>query len=130
MGEINVDVPQSARIWNYWMGGDDNYPVDRAAGDAWVAIQPEMASIAKESRKFLMSAVHYLAAEAGIRQFLDVGAGLPFTPGQNTHEVAQAVAPDSRIVYTRSSLRMAALSWQPHRKVSLATSRLIITIPT
>jgi ubiquinone/menaquinone biosynthesis C-methylase UbiE len=99
MVEINVDVPQSARIWNYWMGGDDNYPVDREAGEAWVAVQPGIVPIAKQSRQFLIRAVHYLAAEAGIRQFLDIGAGLPFTPGQNTHEVAQAAAPESKIVY-------------------------------
>jgi S-adenosyl methyltransferase len=97
MTDINFDVPQSARIWNYWQGGKDNYPVDRAAGDAWIAIQPEIVPIAKQSRQFLMRAVHYLAAEAGIRQFLDIGTGLPTL--QNTHEVAQAAAPDSKIVY-------------------------------
>jgi hypothetical protein len=79
------------------MGGEDNYPVDREAGDAWVAIQPEIVSIAKQSRQFLIRAVHYLAAEAGIRQFLDIGTGLPTI--QNTHEVAQAAAPESKIVY-------------------------------
>jgi hypothetical protein len=97
MTEINYDVPQSARIWNYWQGGKDNYPVDRAAGDAWIAIQPEIVPIATQSRQFLMRAVRYLAAEAGIRQFLDIGTGLPTL--QNTHQVAQAVAPDSKIVY-------------------------------
>jgi hypothetical protein len=97
MAEINYDVPQSARIWNYWQGGKDNYPVDRAAGDAWIAIQPEIVPIAKQSRQFLMRAVRYLAAEAGVRQFLDIGTGLPTL--QNTHQVAQAMAPDSKIVY-------------------------------
>jgi ubiquinone/menaquinone biosynthesis C-methylase UbiE len=81
------------------MGGADNLAVDRAAGDAWAAIQPEIVAIARQSRRFLVEAVHYLAAEAGVRQFLDVGAGVPFTAGQNTHEVAQAAAPDARIVY-------------------------------
>jgi ubiquinone/menaquinone biosynthesis C-methylase UbiE len=97
MAEISYDVPQSARIWNYWQGGKDNFPVDRAAGDAWIAIQPEIVPIARQSRQFLIRAVRYLAAEAGIRQFLDIGTGLPTV--QNTHEVAQAVAPDSKIVY-------------------------------
>jgi ubiquinone/menaquinone biosynthesis C-methylase UbiE len=97
MDEINFDVPQSARIWNYWMGGKDNYPVDRAAGDAWAAIQPEIVDIAKQSRQFLIRTVRYLAEEAGMRQFLDIGTGLPTL--QNTHEVAQAIAPESRVVY-------------------------------
>ena len=99
MGSVRDEVPQSARIWNYWMGGEDNLPVDRVAGDAWAAIQPEIVAIAQQSRRFLVEAVRYLAGDAGVRQFLDVGAGLPFKPGQNTHEVAQAAAPDARIVY-------------------------------
>lgn len=84
-------------MWNYFMGGKDNYPVDRAAGEAWKVVQPEIVTIAKESRRFLIRTVHYLATEAGVRQFLDIGTGLPTM--QNTHEVAQAVSPDSRIVY-------------------------------
>ncbi|WP_028927014.1 SAM-dependent methyltransferase [Pseudonocardia acaciae] len=95
--QIRFDVPHSARIWNYWMGGKDNYPVDREAGDAAVAVYPDIATEAKQSRQFLIRAVRYLAGERGIRQFLDVGTGLPTM--QNTHEVAQSVAPDSRIVY-------------------------------
>lgn len=95
--KINFDVPHSARIWNYWMGGNDNYEVDRAAGDAYIAVFPDIVTIAKQSRQFLIRAVRFLAAEAGIRQFLDIGTGLPTM--QNTHEVAQQIAPDSRIVY-------------------------------
>jgi hypothetical protein len=94
---IDTTVPHSARIWNYWLGGKDNYAVDREAGDAWVAIHPEITVIARVTRAFLNRAVRYLALEAGIRQFLDVGTGLP--TADNTHEVAQRVAPDSRIVY-------------------------------
>jgi hypothetical protein len=90
-------VPRSARIWNYWMGGKDNYPVDREAGDAWAAVDPGIVRVAKESRQFLIRAVRFLAAEAGIRQFLDIGTGLPTM--QNTHEVAQAEAPETKIVY-------------------------------
>jgi hypothetical protein len=95
--KINFDVPHSARIWNYWMGGKDNYEVDRAAGDAFVAVYPDIVTIAKQSRQFLIRVVRFLAGEAGMRQFLDIGTGLPTL--QNTHEVAQQVAPESRIVY-------------------------------
>ncbi|MEU5882714.1 SAM-dependent methyltransferase [Spirillospora sp. NPDC047279] len=95
--QIDTTVPHSARIWNYWLGGKDNYPVDRDAGDAYVQIYPAIVDIAKVGRHFLARAVHHLAGEAGIRQFLDVGTGLPTV--DNTHEVAQRVAPDSHIVY-------------------------------
>ncbi|MGH3600580.1 MAG: SAM-dependent methyltransferase [Pseudonocardiaceae bacterium] len=95
--KIDVDVPHSARIWNYWMGGKDNYEVDRAAGDAGVGVYPDIVTMAKQSRQFLIRTVRYLAGAAGIRQFLDIGTGLPTM--QNTHEVAQQIAPESRIVY-------------------------------
>jgi hypothetical protein len=95
--DFDVSVPHSARIWNYWMGGKDNFAADREAGDAFVKTYPDIVAIAKESRKFLIRAVHYLAADAGIDQFLDIGTGLPTV--QNTHEVAQRVVPDARIVY-------------------------------
>ena len=95
--KIDTSVPHSARIWNYWMGGKDNYAVDREAGDAFAAMSPDVVTLAKQSRQFLIRVVHYLAAEAGVRQFLDIGTGLPTM--DNTHEVAQRVAPDSRIVY-------------------------------
>ena len=95
--KLQPDVPHAARIWNYWMGGKDNFAADRAAGDAVAQVYPEIVLMAKQSRQFLIRAVRYLAAEAGIRQFLDVGTGLPTM--QNTHEVARAVAPESRVVY-------------------------------
>ena len=95
--ELARDVPHSARIWNYWMGGKDNYEVDRAAGDAGVKVYPGIVTMAVQSRQFLIRAVRYLVNEAGIRQFLDIGTGLPTM--QNTHEVAQQVAPESKIVY-------------------------------
>ncbi|BCB76436.1 SAM-dependent methyltransferase [Phytohabitans flavus] len=95
--KIDVSVPHSARIWNYWMGGKDNYAADRAAGDAYKAQFPGIVPLAKQSRQFLIRAVRHLAAEAGVRQFLDIGTGLPTM--ENTHEVAQRAAPDSRIVY-------------------------------
>ena len=95
--ETGRGVPHSARIWNYWMGGKDNYEVDRAAGDAGVKVYSDIVTMAVQSRQFLIRAVRYLASEAGIRQFLDIGTGLPTM--QNTHEVAQQVAPESKIVY-------------------------------
>jgi hypothetical protein len=94
---IEARVPHSARIWNYWLGGKDNYPVDRAAGDQFRETFPGVVDVARASRAFLTRSVRYLAGEAGIRQFLDIGTGLP--TADNTHEVAQRVAPESRIVY-------------------------------
>jgi O-methyltransferase involved in polyketide biosynthesis len=95
--KINTSVPHSARIWNYWLGGKDNYPVDREAGDKYREVYPQIVDTARAGRYFIARAVRYLADEAGIRQFLDVGTGLPTV--DNTHEVAQRVAPGSRIVY-------------------------------
>src|SRR6266480_7062398 len=94
---IDTTVPHSARIWNYWLGGKDNFAVDREAGDAWTATFPGIRDVARASRSFLIRSIRYLAADAGIRQFLDVGTGLP--TADNTHEVAQRAAPDARIVY-------------------------------
>jgi O-methyltransferase involved in polyketide biosynthesis len=94
---IDVTVPHSARIWNYWLGGKDNYAVDRAAGDEFIKVFPAIVGIARASRQFLIRAITYLAGEAGVRQFLDVGTGLPTS--DNTHEVAQRIAPSARIVY-------------------------------
>lgn len=95
--KIDTTVPQTARVWNYWLGGRDNYRVDREAGDQIEAAFPEMVALARASRGFLVRALRYLVAEVGIRQFLDIGTGLP--TANNTHEVAQQIAPDSRIVY-------------------------------
>jgi hypothetical protein len=80
------------------LGGEDNFAADRAAVEAWLQIDPEVLFTARANRAFLGRAVRYLAAEAGIRQFLDIGTGIP-TSG-NTHQVAQAVAPESRVVYS------------------------------
>ncbi|WP_199545706.1 SAM-dependent methyltransferase [Streptomyces sp. N35] len=94
---IDITVPCSPRIWNYWLGGKDNYEVDRAVGDQFFEIYPSIVPIAKHSRAFLSRAVTYLAGEAGIRQFLDIGTGLP--THDNTHQIAQRTAPDAHIVY-------------------------------
>jgi O-methyltransferase involved in polyketide biosynthesis len=95
--EVNTDVPQTARIWNYWLGGKDNFAVDRHVGDQILEAFPAIVENARASRAFLVRTVRYLAGEAGIRQFLDIGTGLP--TANNTHQVAQAVAPECHIVY-------------------------------
>jgi S-adenosyl methyltransferase len=95
--KIDTTVPHSARIWNYWLGGKDHYPVDREAGDRYREVYPGIVDTARAGRYFMARSVRYLAGEMGIRQFLDVGTGLPAV--DNTHEIAQRVAPESRIVY-------------------------------
>ncbi|GGO50599.1 hypothetical protein GCM10012287_30690 [Streptomyces daqingensis] len=95
--KLKTDKPHSARVWNYLLGGRDNYSADRMAGDMILDTFPGIARIARLQRYFLARAVRYLAGEAGIRQFLDVGTGLPTV--DNTHEVAQRVAPECRVVY-------------------------------
>ncbi|GLZ09569.1 hypothetical protein Acsp03_70350 [Actinomadura sp. NBRC 104412] len=94
---INTQYPQSARVWNYWLGGKDNYAVDREAGDQFCEVFPGIVDIARASRAFIGRAVRYLAGEAGIDQFLDIGTGLPTM--DNTHQIAQRVNPAARIVY-------------------------------
>ncbi|MEU3747397.1 MULTISPECIES: SAM-dependent methyltransferase [Streptomyces] len=94
---IRTDIAHNARVWNYWLGGKDNYPVDRAVGDQVTAFYPSIGEVARADRAFLGRAVTHLAADAGVRQFLDIGTGLP--TADNTHEVAQRVSADSRIVY-------------------------------
>jgi hypothetical protein len=94
---IDSTVPNSARIWNYWLGGQDNYPVDRAAGERYRTIYPGIVANARAYRRFLARTVRHLAKDEGIRQFLDIGTGLP--NAENTHEIVQAIAPASRIVY-------------------------------
>jgi hypothetical protein len=94
---FDTSVAHVARVYNYWLGGKDNFAADRAAAEQAMAAFPEIAQSARSNRAFLRRAVEYLAGEAGIRQFLDIGTGVP--SADNTHEVAQRVAPDSRIVY-------------------------------
>jgi hypothetical protein len=95
--EIDTSRPHSARMYDYWLGGKDHFTADREAADRVLAAFPSMRTAARENRAFLGRAVRYLAAEAGIRQFLDIGTGLPTTG--NVHEIAQSVAPSSRVVY-------------------------------
>lgn len=94
---LDTGVPQSARVYDYWLGGKDNYPADRAMGEALAQQIPTIRTMVRAQRDFLRRAVQYLVRDVGIRQFLDVGTGIP-TFG-NVHEVAQAIAPESRVLY-------------------------------
>jgi hypothetical protein len=87
----------SARVYDYWLGGKDNFAADRAAGDEAIEAFPNVISSVRANRAFLARTVRYLAGEQGIRQFLDIGTGIPASG--NTHEVAQSVAPEARVVY-------------------------------
>jgi SAM-dependent methyltransferase len=95
--ELNTNVAQSARVYDYWLGGKDNFPADRGLGDAIADQVPTIRTQVRGQRAFLGRAVRYLAGEAGIRQFLDIGTGIP-TAG-NVHDVAQKLAPESRVLY-------------------------------
>jgi hypothetical protein len=113
---VDTSVPHSARIWNYWLGGKDNYAVDREAGDQFRQAFPDITENARAFRAFLRRGIGYLAGEAGMRQFLDIGTGLP-TAG-NTHELAQGLAPESRIVYVDNDPLVLA-----HARALLISSR-------
>ena len=95
--QVDSSAPNVARVWNCLIGGRDNFEADRRAARQLLAVAPVMGQVALASRAFLRRAVTYLAAEAGIRQFLDIGTGIP--SAGNTHEVAQAVDPSCRVVY-------------------------------
>jgi O-methyltransferase involved in polyketide biosynthesis len=97
LARINTSVPHSARVWDYWLGGKDNYGPDREVGDEIVKVMPDLPVNARAEREFIGRVVRHLAGEAGIDQFLDVGTGIP--TADNTHEVAQRANPKARIVY-------------------------------
>jgi S-adenosyl methyltransferase len=94
---VNINVPHSARIYDYWLGGKDNFAVDRAVGEAMIKAIPGMRYMAAENRKFVHRAARDLVAEQGINQFLDIGTGIPTRP--NLHEIVQGVDPGARVVY-------------------------------
>jgi len=98
LSRLDTSVAHPARIYDYWLGGKDNYAADREAGDLVLASRPGLRESVQANRAFLGRVVRLLAGELGIRQFLDIGTGIP--SASNTHEVAQRVAPDARIVYT------------------------------
>jgi len=95
--EVNTGVAHSARVYDYWLGGKDNFAADRELGNAIIAAMPSTVLAARANRAFLGRAVRYLTGQAGLRQFLDIGTGIP--AAGNTHEVAQAAAPQARVVY-------------------------------
>jgi O-methyltransferase involved in polyketide biosynthesis len=97
MPDFDTSVPHSARVYNYWLGGKDNFAADREAAERALEAYPGLVFGARANRAFLGRAVRYLVTEAGIRQFLDIGTGIP--TASNTHEVAQQVEPTCRIVY-------------------------------
>ncbi len=97
VAQINTNVAHPARMYDYLLGGKDNFPADRETAEMALAATPMVRAMARQNRAFLQRAVGFLAREAGIRQFLDIGTGLP-TKG-NVHEIAQAIAPDARVVY-------------------------------
>ena len=94
---FDTTVANPARVWNYWVGGKDNFAADREAGEQVLTLLPSMPLIARYARRFLLDAVGRLTRDYGVRQFLDIGTGLP--TADNTHDVAQQIAPGSRIVY-------------------------------
>jgi hypothetical protein len=97
MPDFDTSVPHIARVYDYWLGGKDNFAADRAVGDQIIQAYPNIAFGVRANRAFLARAVRFLAAEEGIRQFLDIGTGIP--TANNTHRVAQDAAPEARIVY-------------------------------
>ena len=98
LSKIDTSVAHPARIYDYWLGGKDNFAADREAGELVIASRPGLRESVRANRAFLGRVVQLLAGELGIRQFLDIGTGIP--SANNTHEVAQRVAPDARVVYT------------------------------
>ncbi|KJE19937.1 S-adenosyl methyltransferase [Frankia torreyi] len=96
--DLKTDQPHTARIYDYFLGGKDNFPADRVAAEQASAAFPNASLAARQNRAFMVRAIRHLAGEAGIRQFLDVGTGIPTSP--NVHEIAQAVTPQARVVYT------------------------------
>jgi hypothetical protein len=112
---LDTGIPHPARVYDYWLGGQDNFAADREAGDQIVATQPSVLPAVRANRAFLRRAVQYLAREAGIRQFLDIGTGLP--TNENTHQIAQQIAPQSRIVYVDNDPIVLA-----HARALLASS--------
>jgi hypothetical protein len=111
--DVDVHTPNAARIYDYLLEGKDNYAADREAAETFLAVAPEIRFAARQNRAFLIRAVRFLAAEAGIRQFLDLGSGLPTQ--SNVHTVAHEVAPDARVVYV------------DHDPVVVAHSRTILS---
>ncbi len=112
-GRIDTTRPANARVWDYWLGGKDNFAIDREVGAMIAGMFPLIPEVARADRAFLQRVVRFLTREAGIRQFLDVGTGLP--AANNTHQVAQHIAPDTRVVYV------------DHDPIVLAHARILLS---
>jgi hypothetical protein len=113
---LDTSVPHPARVYDYWLGGKDNFAADRQVAEEILQVMPVMAQIARSCRLFLSAVVHHLVADLGVRQFLDIGTGLP--TADNTHEVAQRAAPEARIVYVDNDPIVLA-----HSRALLRTGR-------
>ena len=113
--DLNTGVAHPARVYDYWLGGKDNFAADRETAEAVIAVRPGIRRDIRENRNFLIRAVRYLAAEQGIRQFLDLGTGIPTSP--NVHEAAQQAAPQCRVVYVDNDPIVLA-----HARALLASS--------
>jgi hypothetical protein len=109
----DTTVAHPARVYNYWLGGNDNFEADREVGEQTKAAYPGIVSGVQAQRAFLASAVRYLVTRAGVRQFLDIGTGLP--AAGNTHEVAQSLAPPSRVVYVDNDRSKSGCAHDPAR---------------
>ena len=109
---IDTGKANTARVYDYWLGGSNNFLADQDAARAMLAVDPTLRAAVRANRAFLGRAVRYLAGQAGIRQFLDIGSGIPTE--RNVHEVAQEIAPDARVVYVDSD------------EVAVAHSRLLL----
>ena len=116
MPQVDISLPHWARVYDYWLGGKDNFAADREAAQQVIEAMPGIIPGVRAQRAFLGRAVRYLTAEAGIRQFLDIGTGLPAVG--NTHEVAQRIAPESRIVYVDNDPMVLA-----HTRALLTSSK-------
>jgi hypothetical protein len=114
--EIDTSVAHPARVYDYWLGGTNNFPADREAAERVLAATPGLRERVRAGRQFLVRVVRYLAGPAGVRQFLDLGSGIPST--NNTHEVAQSVDPSARIVYVDNDPIVLA-----HTKALLSSTR-------
>ena len=121
MEPLDVTKPNIARVWDYWLGGKDNFAADRELAKKMLEVHPVSAQMARDNREFLGRAVSYVAA-AGVRQFIDVGAGLP--TALNTHDIAQGVNVDARVAYVDNDEMVIS-----HARSLLATSSRVVAVP-
>jgi hypothetical protein len=121
VSSLDTSRPNVARVWDYWLGGKDNFAIDREQAEKMLAVNPLSAQMARENRQFLYRAVSYVAKQ-GMRQFIDVGAGLP--TALNTHEIAQQVAPDARVAYLDNDPVVVR-----HAEALLAKSPGVLALP-